>query len=512
MLSFRDPKGIIKLSDVDPKYQKNLIGFFKENQDILIVETAPGQYCTLVSLLSSKPSADIRVKCDDNVFKNSYPFVYHYRYAIAVNENNEPVHIVEYLFSTYGHFYEYSGGLDMWFLDSFGCLILHDCNEFSVELCKTALRLWKGKRLVLVGGSWAEVIPFLPDLPGVESFWEDELTDERFADLRGDLVSLNIIHGIPHNEPISRFNSGVAYYDEVMPFTYLFSNLTHPGEDHPDKEFCIINSDYSFLGLLTVYSKAADIARYVKAKGYIPLIRLSNTDSSIYSTDPDTDVWNMFFCQPEGYTLEDIKSSKNVIIAPPVYNGSVLSNLMGRFNNEVKLTWPDGLYNSRVTQYLKEKEEKFLPYPESTLGVLVRGTDYAKGNFQNHPKHATPEMVAEKIDEIWDQWGGLSYIFLATEDKEYCDYFAKRYEGRIFFTDQRRFSTENNGESLTDALNRDPDRDGFLLGADYLLSIELLAKCRSFIASGGCTGVYQVRAQNAGKYEHEYVFELGFNK
>lgn len=35
---------------------------------------------------------------------------------------------------------------------------LHECNEFSVELCQSALRLWNGKRLVLVESDWQGLI------------------------------------------------------------------------------------------------------------------------------------------------------------------------------------------------------------------------------------------------------------------------------------------------------------------------------------------------------------------
>lgn len=485
--------------------------YFACHENISIIEIAPHQYCTRQSLAANLPPHDIRVSFDQNIFIKSQSLVYNYGYAIAADENGSACYIIEDTSSSYYHHYEYNGGLDMWFLDSFSCLFLHDCNEFSVELCNTALTLWRGSRLILVGKNWEKILPALPDLPGIECYWEDNLTDEKIEELQGDLTTLHVIYGIPHNEDISRFNSGIAYYDEVMSFTYLFSKHISLGEDNPDKEFCIIDGFYSNLGLFALYSKASAVARYAKAKGFIPLIRLQSTSHSIYSTDPSTDVWNMFFCQPEEYSLKDIENSKHVTICPAIYNGTILSELMGRFKKEIKLSWPNGIYNNHVKQYLQNHTKKFLPYPESTLGVLIRGTDYVKTKFINHPIHATPEMVADKIDEIWNEWGGLSYIFLATEDAEYCEYFSQRYAGKIFFTNQQRFSITTPGDSLTDTLTKDSARDGFILGVDYLLAIHLLAKCRSFIASGGCAGEYQARLQNGGKYEHEYVFQLGLN-
>ena len=56
------------------------------------------------------------------------------------------------------------------------------------------------------------------------------------------------------------------------------------------------------------------------------------------------------------------------------------------------------------------------------------------------------------------------------------------------------------------------NRDGFLMGMDYILSIELLAKCRGMIASGSCAGVWEARKRNQGEYKDFLVFDLGTNK
>ncbi len=49
------------------------------------------------------------------------------------------------------------------------------------------------------------------------------------------------------------------------------------------------------------------------------------------------------------------------------------------------------------------------------------------------------------------------------------------------------------------------------MGMDYILSIDLLSKCNSLIASGGCGGLSEAFRQNEGRYNNVYVFELGVN-
>jgi hypothetical protein len=105
-----------------------------------------------------------------------------------------------------------------------------------------------------------------------------------------------------------------------------------------------------------------------------------------------------------------------------------------------------------------------------------------------------------------EQWG-LSRIYLATEDAAYCEYFRERFGEKLFYTDQERY-TVSPGERLSDRhRKRENRRDGFLMGAEYILSVYLLSRCRSLIASGGCAALGAALDQNQGRYEHTFVFQ-----
>ena len=41
---------------------------------------------------------------------------------------------------------------------------------------------------------------------------------------------------------------------------------------------------------------------------------------------------------------------------------------------------------------------------------------------------------------------------------------------------------------------------------NYFYALRFLAKCNSFIASGTCSGTKMVLGFNAGKFEHQYIF------
>lgn len=282
------------------------------------------------------------------------------------------------------------------------------------------------------------------------------------------MKSLRVIFGMPHAEPMDRYNEGIMYYDEIMSFIFMFADYRQLGELNPDKNFLVIDGYYDNLGLFVIQSKVETVARYAKSNGFIPVINFKMAGNSFYQNNSDYDIWSKFYEQPEGYTLDEVYKSKNVYFVTPFYNGSVQSTLMERMAGNTQL--------------------------------------------HNHPIHASKEMLCEKINEMFNNDKTLEYIYIATEDAVYCEYFKGIYKDKVSFTDQERFQTKEN-ELLADYhRNEKIKRDGFFLGAEYIASIYLLAHCKSLLASGGCGGLDEARKENGGKYKDVYVFNLGVNE
>jgi hypothetical protein len=463
-------------------------------------------------VLSDTDPENLCVEYGPDMFFLSRSIVAKYGYAIGRGAGGEYLGVLKELPTTYIHSYACSGEIDLWFIDQYDCMFLMGCNEYSVELIRSALRLWKGGRLVMVGRDWENLIPMLPDLPGKECFYEEALDQDRLSELTDGKKPLYVNIGLPHEEAMDRYEQGIMTYDEVMSFLFLFSDQRNLGEENPDKKFFVVDGYYGKLGLFALFGKAVSVANYAKSRGFIPVIRILRSGHSFYSDFENDDIWSKFYNQPEGYTVEEVMHSKHVFFSPGFYNGSIQSNLMDHMSSQTTLSWPDGIYNSRVKAYLAEKEKMFLPYPDQTLGVLARGTDYVNTHLHNHTIHASKEMICEKIDEVLAERDDLSYIYLATEDAGYCAYFKERYGEKIYFTDQKRFTTKP-GEMLAEHHRADAKkRDGFTMGVEYILSIYLLAKCNSLVASGGCAGVGVARKENGGRYRSVFIFDLGTNE
>ncbi|MCR5094839.1 MAG: hypothetical protein K6B72_12805 [Lachnospiraceae bacterium] len=469
--------------------------------------------------LSEEEQKLLRIPYSPDMFRDARDIVRKYGYAVACREDGEELLALRREWSMYLHSYRYAGGLDLWLLDQYSCLFLYECNEFSVELCRRILPKWTGERLILLGEEWERLESYLPEL-----VWHGEtmlageappgqiVTSETASQLAGGKPYLQVVHGIPHAETPERYERDhIAYYDEVMALTFLFSDVRECGDRNEGKRFFIMDGAYDSLGLFAIFGKATIGALYAKSRGYTPVIRIVDATNSIYSNGVGDDIWEKFYEQPEDCEVADVLQSRHVTFAPSHYNGTIMEHLMQQQYGDLRLTWPKGIYSDRIKEYIREREGRFLPHPERTLGVIARGTDYVNTTAHLHAKHASKEMLAEKIDEVMDRWG-VEEIFIATEDASYCRYFEECYGEKAHFTDQERYETKP-GELLVQMHQRiGKHRDGFLPGAEYILAIHLLARCKCLIASGACAGLGKALEENGGRYTNTYVFDLGVNE
>ncbi len=417
------------------------------------------------------------------------------------------VNLVRKVWSSYEHVYQYEGMVDVSFLDCYESMALVRLNEYSVELFRRAVPLWHGKELFLVGEGWREFVEVLPAFSHVKVTVLDRL--EQWEEVRREKGSqgegfLSVVEGIPENEGTERYESGLLYYDEVMTLTFLFSNVTRPGVRNPGIRFFLIDGKFSLEGMFAIWMKAFTAARYALARGYAPAFAIISSDRNMYSDHPGDDIWNKFFLQPGGYTMEEVQESSYVALSPNMNLMNTVRYIMDQVSAGKDMLWPGGIWNSQVKAYIEDRQKRFLPHPEETLGVLVRGTDYVKNPLPNHPKHAAVEQVMEKIDEVDGRWP-FRWIYLATEDAGICQQMKDRYGDRLTCTDQERYTVEP-GQLLVELHKEKQEGKGFRLGAEYLCSISLLAQCSSLIASGPCGALGEAMRQNDGRYGEVFVF------
>lgn len=425
----------------------------------------------------------------------------------VLDEEGNCVNIVKKIWTYYKHAYRYEGDLDLEFLNRYASVALVGLNEYSVELYRKALPLWTGKKVFLIGQEWRGYMDMLPELKHVSVILFDSTEHMRaMPEGRQEEEIAYVIERLPRNESLVRYERGILCYDEVMTLTFMFSHVIHPGKKNADKKFFLIDGYFEVEGIFGFWHKVFCAARYAMSKGYLPAFEIVSSDTNIYSDRAGDDIWNKFFLQPGDYTLEEVHESRYLALSPNMNILTTCRHVMDeRSATAGELAWPRGIFNHRVQEYISKKREQFLPYPNRTLGVLLRGTDYVKNPLPNHPVHATWEKVVEKLSEVEKEWD-FDWIYLATEDEQICRRMKERYKDRIFFTDQERYTVQP-GQLLMEVHQKKEPGKGFRLGAEYLASVSLLAMCDSLLASGSCGALGEALRENEGKYKHVFVFE-----
>lgn len=498
--------------------QESLQSFFQtlnENDVLEIRVHSHGQdvhayqacHVTHYHLQHHLPPASLAIPMGPDAFQKASRACPYHAIVPVVDPSGCCVSILKKIWTYYDHPYQYEGGLDLTFLNRYQRIVLVSLNEYSVELYQRAIPLWSGKHLYLIGTEWKDYLPVLP-APNVPVTVYDRL-DEIGKHFQAEDYTglLYIADKLPENEGLSRYEHGIMSYDEIMTLTFFHAHVTHPGTKNPDRKFFLINARFNIEGIFGIWDKVFTAAAYALAQGYTPAFSITSSDDSLYSDHPGDDIWNKFFLQPEGFSFEDIQESCHVALSPNMNVLTIMRHIMREYSKGEELSWPDGIFNSQVRQYILERKKRFLPNPEKTLGVLIRGTDYIHNPLPNHPRHAAVEQVMEKISELQPLWD-FDRIYLATEDEEICEKMKARYGRQLLFTDQGRYTVKP-GQLLADLHRAKEEGKGFRLGAEYLCSIHLLSQCRSLIASGECGALTEALRENEGKYEHVFVFHGG---
>lgn len=158
------------------------------------------------------------------------------------------------------------------------------------------------------------------------------------------------------------------------------------GNENKDKVFYVIGQKERTGGLWWIVNKVVMHLAYADDKGYIPVVDYKNF-WTLYHNDDElnkVNVWEKFFLQPAGYTLDDIKHSANIIISDQ-YSSPSEKYFMGNtsfYDDPSRLEYFRFIFRKYIRFsesthiFLETEKEKILPEGQRVLGVLCRGTDY----------------------------------------------------------------------------------------------------------------------------------------
>lgn len=285
------------------------------------------------------------------------------------------------------------------------------------------------------------------------------------------------------------------------------------GDENPDKTFFVIRRNAPNAGLFSFVITNVGWMKYALDKGYIPVVDMQNYYNTYITEEAvgRVNAWDYYFKQPCGYSVEDIKNSKNIIISSldaaeenPNPMDKVSFSHWQQFAQRY-LIFSDGI----EAEIAKRENELF--QKRRILGVLCRGTDYTATKPTGHPIQPKTDDVIRKAEEMMNEYS-CENIFLATEDEEILETFSNRFGEKLLFMPSRRYRATgvNNINELADKNDKvavNPLTEKHKKGFDYAVTIGLLAKCTCLLA-GQVSGTTGTLLLTKG-YEHEYLFDLG---
>lgn len=286
------------------------------------------------------------------------------------------------------------------------------------------------------------------------------------------------------------------------------------GKEHPDKTFYVIRRRDLYCGLFSLFLTSLQRIDDAVKKGYIPVIDMQN-DFNIYLSEDKIgreNAWEYYFKQPMGYSLEDIRNSKNVIIGsgavPQMFPYLDIKFLMGE-TGELEY-WRKCASNyislSDDARRIVDREyNRLFVRGDKVLGVICRGTDYTKQKPRNHPVQPTPEQAAEKAEELYLEHN-CTKVFLATEDADVYDIFKRKFAEKLVVEQTEHISYQ--GGAIGKELYEQKDSKE-QMGMKYLSSIMLIAKCDCLCAGCVSATVAALLLAGQGGYEAVYLFDLG---
>lgn len=281
------------------------------------------------------------------------------------------------------------------------------------------------------------------------------------------------------------------------------------GTENPDKVFYVIRRAGSKVGLFSLVMTTLGYIKYALDQGYIPVVDMCNDDNTYMQEDRKGNVWEYYFEQPCGYTLDDIRNSKHIIIGNGLINGSVPFPQDDIAYDEASLAeWKiiaDKylIVKDEILQEADVLKEKLFG-KERFLGVLLRGTDYVNSKPKNHPVQPTVKQAEEQIDRLLVEYD-LQKIYLATEDADIYEWLWDKYGEKLVSMKVDRYVTSGK-ENINDvSVKRSADK--YQMGKEYLINILLLSKGDYLLAgnAGGSQGALLFRDEKDSKY----IFNLG---
>ena len=239
-----------------------------------------------------------------------------------------------------------------------------------------------------------------------------------------------------------------------------------------------------------------------KKFNFIPIVDMKNF-ITVYNEkktiNGTNNAWEYYFEKLSKFDLEEVYKSNKVIFCDNKYHHHFIydidknKKIISLFKNEIKIK------SDLIKDFKKFKKKNF---KGKVLGVHFRGTSYKRS--PGHPFPATKKQMLNIVKRIMNKYN-YSKIFLATEEKDYLDFFKTHFSSKlIFLKDVYR-------SNINDAFKKYPRKNHrYKLGREIILDTLLLSSAECFIYVNSNVSSAAI-ALNLNKRQKRFIIENGNN-
>jgi len=297
-----------------------------------------------------------------------------------------------------------------------------------------------------------------------------------------------------------RYRNDEKFVSKVMRIGYEPNviELKSFGEKNPGKNIYFVNIvGRNYIGF-GVYLRQTLYGLYeAEYLGFVPVVYYQ-PQGCLYAEDEEvngtSNPFEYYFEQVSDVSVEDVYESARVFLYEAAHStriearlGNMNPNMPGGYlvNNDIYMSEMGRVFkkymrlNQVVGNQVSTDMQQLSPdgwEGEKTLGVHIRGTDYAL-NWVNHPNMVTADEFIQAIDEVMETYA-YKYIFLATDDKRRLESLRAKYGSKlIYYKDVAR------GENELNIAMEQNDRPmhHYLNGFEVLRDMYTLANCDSLV-------------------------------
>ncbi|MCR4588662.1 MAG: hypothetical protein K5682_09675 [Lachnospiraceae bacterium] len=275
---------------------------------------------------------------------------------------------------------------------------------------------------------------------------------------------------------------------------------------NPNKAFFRISYEDRHAGLFGIVDRVLGACMYAEEKKLIPVVDLQEKDIQYKKREDSNTPWEVFFKPVAGISCSELPFCHKTLYMG--YNSSC-----PRFIRDEIFDDPEAIRQAyRLYQkYIQLSDESVRRLDlervrldlNRSLGVFLRGTDYAALKPSKHSIQPTVEQAIPKIREYLELHPDTEYIYLVTEDLQIYETMKATFGEKVVVTGNR-FIEGYDGNGLIADYISDVNEQGF----EYLVRIYMLASCRALIG-GPAAGASFARVINGGQYEYVHIFDLG---